>query len=396
MTAMPLTGDITLTARPATGEAFLPFGRLLERGGRARLGRRGSVLVALDVREPGPRRVTHVQRYPEARRLLLPVGESPLLLVLLPPGDPAPGPPAAFLVPSDRGVVIDAGVWHAGPILLREAALLELLETRGPVDRMDRRPLREVAGIEGAHVALADEPGAPAVGLDLEATGAVLLDAQVAGRLRLGLLLVEGVEIGPVATALDAEARDLASHLRGGWGRVQDVGQVPSVAAARALWADLGLDPAVVPTPHEVLARRVLEGRPFERASALAACLALAMLRRNAVLHAFDASLLGDRIRVRTAGEGETVLREGRRMALAGQPVLVDRRGVVGAPVGPADWARPTPATRRLLVVLFLPAGTADEAADAQIDEVAALIGTHLAGRATQRLLVGGNPTRSS
>ena len=60
-------GDLVLSARPATAESFTPYGRLVWAGERLRLGGEASVLVALDAKEAGPRRVRHLQRYPDAR-----------------------------------------------------------------------------------------------------------------------------------------------------------------------------------------------------------------------------------------------------------------------------------------------------------------------------------------
>ena len=101
-----IAGDLTLPARPATPELFAPFGRLLGPGARLKFAPQGGALLALDHAHPGPRRVTHLVRYPEARRILLPLGPGALLLVVLPPGERPGGPPAAFLVPPGCGVML--------------------------------------------------------------------------------------------------------------------------------------------------------------------------------------------------------------------------------------------------------------------------------------------------
>jgi ureidoglycolate hydrolase len=154
-------GDLLLTARAATPEGFEPFGRLLGPGDRARLGKRGPVEIAVEAGRPGPRRVTHLVRYPAARRAVFPLAGAPMLVLVLPPGERPEGPLAAFRTPPGAGLLIEAGVWHHGPVPLGEQGLLEVLETPGPADRVDRRSLRDLTGSEAARIALPEEPEAP-------------------------------------------------------------------------------------------------------------------------------------------------------------------------------------------------------------------------------------------
>ena len=63
------TGDVPLSAQAATSETVAPFGRLLLPGDRTYLGKRGRVLLAMDEKRAGPRRVTDLFRYPEAKRV---------------------------------------------------------------------------------------------------------------------------------------------------------------------------------------------------------------------------------------------------------------------------------------------------------------------------------------
>jgi ureidoglycolate hydrolase len=124
------------------------------------LGRREPVVLALDVGHPGPRRVTHLVRWPEVRRAIFPMKEVELLVVALLPGERPEGPPAAFRTPPGVGLLIGPGVWHHGPVAMGEATLLEALETTGPADRMDRRALRDLLGAEAVRVMVPGEPGA--------------------------------------------------------------------------------------------------------------------------------------------------------------------------------------------------------------------------------------------
>src|SRR5205823_12800612 len=95
MTESVVGGDLVLAARPATAESWSPYGRLLGPGERASLKSKG-VLLALDAREAAPRRVRHLQRYPEASRFVLSTGSGPLAVIVCGGGERPVGPAAAF------------------------------------------------------------------------------------------------------------------------------------------------------------------------------------------------------------------------------------------------------------------------------------------------------------
>jgi ureidoglycolate hydrolase len=157
-------GDLVLEARPATPEAFHPWGRLLYGGDRARIGKGGRVLVALDRKAKGPRRVDHLQRYPEAARVVLSATDAPLLLVVCGTDDRPGGPPAAFRVPGGAAVQLNPGVWHAGPTPLADTTLVEMLEIRGATDLLDRRPVSDLLPHHGLRIVLPGESGGPGTG----------------------------------------------------------------------------------------------------------------------------------------------------------------------------------------------------------------------------------------
>jgi ureidoglycolate hydrolase len=154
-------GDLALIARPATVQNFEPYGKLLAPGDRLRLGKKGPVNLAVEDGKPGPRRVTHLVRYPVARRVVFPLASVPLLVLVLPPGEHPSGPPVAFQTGAGVGVLIEAGVWHHGPVPVGDVRLVEVVETPGPADRVDRRALRDLVGSEAARIALPEEPDAP-------------------------------------------------------------------------------------------------------------------------------------------------------------------------------------------------------------------------------------------
>ncbi len=383
------TGDLALPAQPATRETFAAFGKVLTSGDRTYLGRRGRVLVAFDERKTGPRRVTDLVRYPEARRVVLSVGRSPMWVVVLADGGSPEPVPAAFLVPGGTGLVIEAGVWHAGPVPLADTTLCELLEAVGPSDRFDRRSVLELLGAPAARVLLPEDPGSGGGALDLATPNAVLLDASLHGRLRLGCLVLDALE-APEASTLESELAQAIEGLRAMWGHVTDLGEIPGIGVGRDLYREVGLDGERYPPRAESLLAHVLAGHDVPREGTLARTLALVALRTRVPVAAYDAGALGEQVLVRTGSPGEDFDGvEGRRVVVEGRPVLCDGGGPFGSPVADARRSAAGASARRILVVLYLPSGVDDATVGGWLDTAEKTLLAHVGGRAAGRLIVG-------
>lgn len=384
------SGDVALAAQPVTSENFAPFGQVLAVGARTYLGKRGRLLVTLVERKAGPRRVTHLYRYPEAKRAFLPLGDTPMWIVVLPPGEEPGGPTSVFLLGPGTGVALNEGVWHAGPVPLGDTSLCELLETVGVADRFDRKSLRELVDAEAVRVLLPEEPGAPRRGPDLAAPNAVLLDAALQGRIRLGCVCVDGLEVHAHSAALHAEIEQAGDGMRAMWGQTADLAEVPGVTAAREIHRGVGIDPERFPPRSETLLARVLAGKPLSVGDSLAGALLLCALRMRVPLAAYDCAALGEQILVRTGGPGEGFVGTGRRrIAVEGRPALCDRQGPFGSPLGDARRARTGLSTRRVLVVLYVPPSVDAAAVEEMLEGVARTLTAHCGGRAAGRLVVG-------
>lgn len=383
-------GDLALRAQPATPEAFAPFGKLLLSGGRALLGRRGRVLVALDERRPLPRRVTHLQRYPRAKRGYLAVGGVTMWVVVLGAGERPGGRPAAFLVPPGATVIIDEGIWHAGPVPLEDAIVCEMLEVIGTSDRFDRRGLPDLVDAIGVRVLLPAEQAAEEGARDLATSDTVLLDPALHGRLRLGLLALEDLDVGPAGEVEVQALERAAEELRGQWQEATDLVEIPGVAVGRELYDDLGIDMQRVPPRSEGLLDEVLRGRPIPSGDRLSAALDLCALRLRVPMAAYDAQGLTPRILARPGARDESYAGIGRRrVAVDGRPVLCDGEGPFGSPVGDSYRTRIGEGTRRALIVLYLPASADPGAVESLLEGVAKTISEHCGGRAVGQAVVG-------
>ncbi|MDJ0523358.1 MAG: hypothetical protein QNJ90_14905 [Planctomycetota bacterium] len=386
------TGDLALAAQPATRETFAPYGRVLESGQRAQLGKRGRVLVTMDPRRRAPRRVTHLQRYPEAKRAYLPTTPVASWIVALRAGESGDVEPAAFLVPAGAGLVVNEGVWHAGPVPLEDATVCEMLETIGAADRFDRKSLRELAAVEAVRVLLPEEPGGPALGFDLAAPNAVLLDASLHGRLRLGCLVVDDLVApeGDGLRALEAELERGVEGLRAMWAHAVDLGEIPGIGIGRDLYREVGIDASRFPPSSEALVGGVLAGRDPAPTHPLGAIAALCMLRLRAPLALYDVDALRAPVVVRLGADGESYVDPARRrVVLEGRPLLADAEGAFGSPLGDARRAAAGASTRRALAVLFLPPTADDGTIRGLLDGVGRALEVHAGGTVAGRLLVG-------
>jgi DNA/RNA-binding domain of Phe-tRNA-synthetase-like protein/ureidoglycolate hydrolase len=373
-------GDAVVTARAATRESFAPYGRLLRRGDRVHLGSRGPVVVAVDDARPGPRRTTHLVRYPEARRVLFPLrDDASLLLVVLPPGEQPGGPPVAFRIPEGSGVMLLAGTWHAGPAPLADVPVLELLETTGPVDRFDRRSLEDLIGTPGVRVLLPEEPGAPGTGLDLAAPGAVTVAPPLRDRVRLACATIDRLQVPARSAVLAGQEEAATAHLRETWGRVRDLTQVPGIAAGRAVFQALGVPPGAERPPGEAALAVLLNGRGLERRNALLDAVRLVALTTRRVVTVHDAGRAGDRLVLRLEDESAR--------ADAGRAVLVDREGRLASLTEVYARTRVETATTRALLVLWLPADEPDPVAVSLLDEVVQAVRSVCGGEETGRLV---------
>ncbi len=382
-------GDLVLSARPVTAEAFAPYGRLLFAGDRLRMGGNGKIVLALDPREAGPRRVRHLQRYVDARRFLLAIGEGPLLLVVAGLGEKPVGPAAAFRIPPGVGVLLEAGVWHAGPVAIADATVLEGLEAVGRADRLDRRTVADAFGAEGLRIMMPDELGAPGPGLDLTAEFSVTVDERLRGRLLLGCLAFDGITVAETGADLRDEGDRLVAELRQQWGSFASPSDIPGLEPARALYRSLGIDPTRTRPASEALLRRVLQGRPLFRVNSLVDAMNLCSLRMLVPFGTYDRGRIGGAIVLRVGHEGEGYEGIGRgRIGVEGRPVLADREGAFGNPTADSLRTSVTHATSRVLVVLYLPPTVERPHVERLLDATSRTVTTHCGGRETARRIV--------
>jgi DNA/RNA-binding domain of Phe-tRNA-synthetase-like protein len=210
----------------------------------------------------------------------------------------------------------------------------------------------------------------------------------LAGRVQLGALVLEGVAVKAADEAL-AEAIDAyGRELRGRYGDVKS-GEVPGAEDARTLYKALGLDPTKTRPASEALLRRVLKGESLYRINTLVDALNLCSLRAQLPFGLYDLDRVEPPVRLRRGGPGESYegIRKG-AVNVEGRPVLVDARGPFGNPTSDSARTMITTACRRALVIVYAPGRFPATRVQSVLDETTATLRRWSGGAESARLTV--------
>jgi DNA/RNA-binding domain of Phe-tRNA-synthetase-like protein len=211
------------------------------------------------------------------------------------------------------------------------------------------------------------------------------IDAALAGRVRLGLLVIEAVSVREGDAALAGEVEAACAELRARYGEGRS-SEVPGTADARTLYKALGIDPTKTRPSNEALLRRALKGEPLYRINTLVDALNLVSLREQLPFGLYDLERVKPPVRLRlgAAGEAYEGIRKG-PVHVDGRPLLVDAEGPFGNPTSDSLRTSITLATTRCLVVAYAPAGSTPARLEGVLERTAASLTRACGGRATSR-----------
>jgi DNA/RNA-binding domain of Phe-tRNA-synthetase-like protein len=218
---------------------------------------------------------------------------------------------------------------------------------------------------------------------------AVSIAPELAGRVRLGLVALDGVTVRDADPGLAAEIAAYGAELRRLYPDAKSA-EVPGAADARTLYKDLGLDPTKVRPSNEALLRRVLKGEALYTVNTLVDALNLSSLRAQLPFGLYDLDRLEPPVMLRRGQPGESY--EGIRKAAVnvdGRPVLVDARGPFGNPTSDSARTMITTACRRALVIVYAPARHPDRRLQSVLEETAATLTRWCGGSAGARQILG-------
>jgi DNA/RNA-binding domain of Phe-tRNA-synthetase-like protein len=217
---------------------------------------------------------------------------------------------------------------------------------------------------------------------------ALEVSPELKGRVRLGLLALDGVTVRGADEALAAETLAYGDELRRRHGDGKS-GDVPGAADARALYKALGLDPTKTRPSSEALLRRVLKGEALYRINTLVDAMNLCSLRSQLPFGLYDLDRIEGPVVLRKGVAGESY--EGIRKAavnVEGRPVLGDARGAFGNPTSDSARTMVTPQTRAALVTVYAPVSFGEARLDDILKETEATLVRYCGGRGTERRVV--------
>jgi DNA/RNA-binding domain of Phe-tRNA-synthetase-like protein len=202
----------------------------------------------------------------------------------------------------------------------------------------------------------------------------VALSPELAGRVKLGILVLEGVTVHEHTPSLSEEIAAESRALRERYASVKSA-DVPGAAEARSLYKALGLDPTKTRPSNEALMRRVLKGEALYRVNTLVDALNLASLRHQLPFGLYDLDHVHPPVFLRMGRPGESYegIRKG-DVNVEARPVLVDGEGAFGNPTSDSARTCITLATRNALVAVYAPAGLAPARLDGVMKDTTATL----------------------
>jgi DNA/RNA-binding domain of Phe-tRNA-synthetase-like protein len=216
-----------------------------------------------------------------------------------------------------------------------------------------------------------------------------MLDFQIApdlsGRVRIGLLVFEGVAVRESDRALDAAVDGSCASFRERYGGGKS-SEVPGAADARTLYKALGIDPTKTRPSNEALLRRALKGDTLYRINTLVDALNLVSLKTQLPFGLYDLDRVRPPVVLRkgSAGEGYEGIRKG-FVNVEARPVLVDAEGAFGNPTSDSARTMITLEARNAFVVAYAPAGYAVERLNGVLDTTSETLVRFCGGVASDR-----------
>ncbi len=210
----------------------------------------------------------------------------------------------------------------------------------------------------------------------------VALGPDVAAAVGLGVLAVEQATVRARDPELDAVLAEAAARLRAG-GALEE-----ALAATRAMYRRLGLDPTKTRPSSEALLRRIRKGDELPRINTLVDLCNWCSAEFQLPYGLYDLDRIEGDVELRLGREGEAYagIRKD-AVHVSGRPVLADRRGAFGNPSSDSARTMVTLETVRALVVVYAPRDQAARRLPGVLDVTEARLARH-AGGVTRRRAV--------
>jgi len=216
----------------------------------------------------------------------------------------------------------------------------------------------------------------------------ISIDPALRGRVRLGVVTLDGVAVREGDPALVAEIDAACAGFRSRYAGTPS-GDVPGVHDARGLYKALGIDPTKTRPSNEALLRRALKGEPLYRINTLVDALNLSSLQSQLPFGLYDLGKVEPPVVLRRGAAGESYegIRKG-PVNVEDRPVLVDAQGPFGNPTSDSARTCISLETTRALVVLYAPASISDRRLGDVLDATESLLARFCGGARGFRALL--------
>jgi DNA/RNA-binding domain of Phe-tRNA-synthetase-like protein len=209
----------------------------------------------------------------------------------------------------------------------------------------------------------------------------ISLAAGLRGVIRPGVLAFEGLRTRETDPRLDALLAEAEAAVR--------ADPPAEVAAVRAMYRKVGLDPTKRRPSSEALLRRVARGEPLPRVNTLVDVCNWCSLELQLPYGLYDIDHVEPPIVLRLGEPGERYPGIGKDMVnVADRLALADARGAFGNPSSDSARTMVTLATTRALAVIFAPAGLLPARLEDALRLTSSRILSIAGGRETARLVV--------
>lgn len=213
---------------------------------------------------------------------------------------------------------------------------------------------------------------------------AIVIAPEVAGAIALGALLVEDVTVRERDAALDEALAAGEAAVRAGVAEAD-------LAATRAMYRRVGIDPTKTRPSSEALLRRLRKGESLPRINTAVDVCNWCSVEFQLPYGLYDYDRIDGPVELRRGRPGEQYAGIRKDVVhVEGRPVLVDRLGPFGNPTSDSARTMVTTATRRVLVVLFAPRELARTRVPDALDVTAARLARYAGGRERWRAVVVG------
>jgi DNA/RNA-binding domain of Phe-tRNA-synthetase-like protein len=183
------------------------------------------------------------------------------------------------------------------------------------------------------------------------------LDSDLAGTIvRPSLLAIDDVRVTAPDPRMDEPIAATVASLR------KAAHLEPQIAAVRAMYRALGIDPTKTRPSSEALLRRLRKGDDLPRINSLVDICNWCSVETQMPFGLYDRGRIdGDRVTLRRGrdGEGYDGIRKD-RVNLGGRLTLVDAVGPFGNPTSDSARTMVTLATTRVLFVIYAPHGSSE------------------------------------